>query len=120
MDEPPYTCETSELMNQLDMGEMPETPAKEQGYSPLDAASCSGGFCWCDMCGYNATLTARMLEEWDRDHEDPQAAYHRCPDCHEMDMDSILKHGPHLPDHIAEDDPMLEHGQNDERSNREQ
>jgi hypothetical protein len=41
MDEPPYTCETSEIMNKLDMGEIPETPAKEQGYSPLDAASCS-------------------------------------------------------------------------------
>jgi hypothetical protein len=41
MDEPPYTCETSEIMNKLDMGEIPETPAKEQGYGPLDAASCS-------------------------------------------------------------------------------
>jgi hypothetical protein len=41
MDEPPYTCETSEIMNKLDMGEIPETPAKEQGYGPLDAAACS-------------------------------------------------------------------------------
>jgi hypothetical protein len=41
MDEPPYTCETSEIMNKPDMGEIPETPAKEQGYGPLDAASCS-------------------------------------------------------------------------------
>jgi hypothetical protein len=41
MDEPPYTCETSEIMNKLDMGEIPETPAKEQGYDPLDAAACS-------------------------------------------------------------------------------
>jgi hypothetical protein len=41
MDEPPYTCETSEIMNKLDMGEIPETPAKEQGYGPLDASACS-------------------------------------------------------------------------------
>ena len=41
MDEPPYTCETSEIMNKLDMGEIPATPAKEQGHGPLDAASCS-------------------------------------------------------------------------------
>jgi len=81
----------------------------------VDSASAgSGGFCWCDMCGYVATLTGRMVDEWDHDHDDPQAAYHMCDLCEEQGMDSILQHGRHLPEHIIEDDPMREHSQNDQ------
>jgi hypothetical protein len=58
MDEPPYTCETSEIMNKLDMGEIPETPAKEQGYGPLDAAACSA---WRDPKTDPPTKTGKIL-----------------------------------------------------------
>ena len=91
----------------------PQKPRREA----VDPASAgSGGFCWCDMCGYVATLTDRMVDEWDHDHDDPQAAYHMCDLCEEQGMDSILQHGRHLPEHIIEDDPMREHSQNDQVS----
>jgi hypothetical protein len=61
MDEPPYTCETSEIMNKLDMGEIPETPAKEQGYGPLDAASCSELVAQAGIEAINGYLKNRYL-----------------------------------------------------------
>lgn len=74
----------------------------------------SGGFAWCDMCGYTAALTEPMLKEWDEDDTDPQACYRICQLCEAADIDSHLRHGRELPDHIAEDDPMPEYSQNDE------
>lgn len=78
----------------------------------LAAVPCYGGFCWCDMCGYVATLTEPMLKEWDEDDADSQACYRICQLCEDSGMDSHLRHGREMPDHIAEDDPMPAYSQN--------
>lgn len=91
-----------------------ENETQKPSREAVDPASAgSGGFCWCDMCGYVATLTEPMLKEWDEDDADPQACYRICQLCEDSGTDSHLRHGRELPDHIAEDDPLPEYSQND-------
>jgi hypothetical protein len=53
MDEPPYTCKTSEIMNKLDTGEIPEMPVKEHAPDPLDAAAGSQLPAMCAMLAWS-------------------------------------------------------------------
>jgi hypothetical protein len=52
-------------------------------------------YCWCDMCGYTATIkqehAAKIEEQAD------------CPLCKREGMFSILEIGDEIPEYIAED-----------------
>lgn len=63
----------------------------------------SGGYIWCDMCGYNATLTEEQVCFLKHSHDV------WCDDCSEEEMNSILCWGRDLPDHIIPDEPMKAH-----------
>lgn len=56
------------------------------------------GFCWCDMCGYNAKVEAS-----DRAVVDDQCP---CPLCHES-AGSFLSTGDELEPHVISDEPMM-------------
>jgi hypothetical protein len=69
----------------------------------MGTAACNseGGemkYCWCDMCGYNATVEPKDVATIEE-----QA---NCPLCDSENMFSILEIGPEIPEHVAEDDPM--------------
>jgi hypothetical protein len=58
----PSTGETSEIQNKLAMGEIPETPAKEQGYGPLKAAACSASLVIDVLRGPNVAVGTRAID----------------------------------------------------------
>lgn len=64
-----------------------------------------GGYVWCDMCGYNATLTKGQIYLLGAGHDT------WCKDCAGHKMDSMLHWGLDLPDHISPDEPMPAHTQ---------
>lgn len=72
--------------------------------SGVAAATSGSGFIWCDMCGYNATLTPLQMEIMNR-----QEHTEWCRRCRNYGDDSMLIHGTTLADHIAEDEPMPTH-----------
>jgi hypothetical protein len=57
------------------------------------------GYCYCDMCGYNAKVPARFRLEVEDDHP--------CPWCKKEDMPSLLCVEDELPDHVIPDEPMM-------------
>lgn len=72
--------------------------------SAVATAPAGSGFIWCDMCGYNAKLSALGMEIMDRpDHQE------WCRQCREFCDESMLIHDAALPDHVIEDDPMPTH-----------
>lgn len=70
-------------------------------------ARTTGGYIWCDMCGYNATLTEIQFRLLANGHDT------WCKDCADEQMDSILCFDRELPDHVIPDEPMPAHQQPD-------
>lgn len=58
-----------------------------------------GGYCWCDMCGFNAKLPARFRAG--------VADEHACPVCQEAGAASLLIVADQLPPDLAQDEPMM-------------
>lgn len=54
--------------------------------------------CWCDMCGYTATVPIGKVAEVEAQAE--------CPTCCLFRQFSILSIGDEFPEHVAVDDPM--------------
>lgn len=71
------------------------------------------GYCWCDMCGFNAKLPAKFRAEVeDLEHGGSYA----CPWCKEADSVGVLCVGDELDEHVIPDDPMMTWPQTDPRS----
>lgn len=56
------------------------------------------GYCWCDMCGYNAVLPAKYRAGVENDHP--------CPWCSHT-TGALLCVGDKLEDHVIPNDPMM-------------
>lgn len=52
--------------------------------------------CWCDMCGYTASMTDEQAKDEDV----------KCPSCDEVEEFTLLCIGDEFPEHIAEDEPL--------------
>jgi hypothetical protein len=62
------------------------------------------GYCWCEMCGYNAKLPAQYRAE--------VAADHPCPWCHGT-TGALLCVEDQLAEHVIPDEPMMTWPQTD-------
>ena len=83
-----------------------ELPASTGSANPSQQEK--DGYCYCDMCGYNAKLPARFRREVEDDHA--------CPWCEKEDMPSLLCVEDELPDHVIPDEPMMTWPQTDPHS----
>lgn len=53
--------------------------------------------CWCDMCGYNASISEGMLESFDQTGQP-------CPDCMTVGDMCFLELAEKLPDYVIPDE----------------
>lgn len=66
------------------------------------------GYCWCDMCGFNAKLPAKFRAEVEGSYD--------CPWCKKAGaVISLLCVGDELEEHVIPDDPMMTWPQTDPR-----
>lgn len=63
----------------------------------------SGGICWCEMCGYTATLTPAQRAKFKETEAKRGLTW--CPLCDEVGAETALCHDDELPEHMAPDDP---------------
>lgn len=65
----------------------------------------TGGYVWCDSCGYNATLTEEQFRMLANGHDT------WCKHCAAEATDSMLSFDRDFPDHVIPDEPMKAHEQ---------
>lgn len=81
------------------MGDNVNARAAKMNINEQSAADAiSDGYCWCDMCGFNAKVKAKHRAQIEDEHH--------CPCCDEVGMMSVLSVADKLPNHVAPDSPM--------------